>query len=142
MSPEATEGGAVPPASPDTGPFRRDALRSALPPSVLPDISPSRGEIGLPLSRRPSLPRPLASGRCAANDAEARHRDVSAAKAFIGKAARFVGQQAVQLHGGMGMSAELIVSHYFKRLTLINATFGDVDHHVGLLSERILTERA
>jgi alkylation response protein AidB-like acyl-CoA dehydrogenase len=84
----------------------------------------------------------LATGRCAANDAVARRRDVSAAKAFIGKAARFIGQQAVQLHGGMGMSAELIVSHYFKRLTLINATFGDVDHHVGLLSDRILTERA
>jgi alkylation response protein AidB-like acyl-CoA dehydrogenase len=84
----------------------------------------------------------LATGRCAANDPAARRRDVSAAKAFIGKAARFIGQQAVQLHGGMGMSAELIVSHYFKRLTLINATFGDVDHHVGLLSDRILTERA
>ena len=83
----------------------------------------------------------LATGRCAANDAAARRRDVSAAKAFIGKAARFIGQQAVQLHGGMGMSAELIVSHYFKRLTLINATFGDVDHHLGLLSDRILSER-
>jgi alkylation response protein AidB-like acyl-CoA dehydrogenase len=84
----------------------------------------------------------LATGRCASADGAMHRRDLSAAKAFIGKAARFVGQQAVQLHGGMGMSAELIVSHYFKRLTLINATFGDVDHHVGLISERILAERA
>jgi alkylation response protein AidB-like acyl-CoA dehydrogenase len=82
----------------------------------------------------------LATGRCAANDAKARRHDVSAAKAFIGKAARFIGQQAVQLHGGMGMTAELIVSHYFKRLTLIGATFGDVDHHVGLISDQILAE--
>ena len=85
----------------------------------------------------------LATGRCASNaDRALRRHDVSAAKAFIGNAARFVGQQAVQLHGGMGMSAELIVSHYFKRLTLINATFGDVDHHVGIISDRILAERA
>jgi alkylation response protein AidB-like acyl-CoA dehydrogenase len=84
----------------------------------------------------------LATGRCAAGDRDTRRHDVSAAKAFIGKAARFIGQQAVQLHGGMGMSAELIVSHYFKRLTTINATFGDVDHHVGVISDRILAERA
>jgi alkylation response protein AidB-like acyl-CoA dehydrogenase len=82
----------------------------------------------------------LATGRCAANDARARRHDVSAAKAFIGKAARFIGQQAVQLHGGMGMTAELIVSHYFKRLTLIGATFGDVDHHIGIISDQILAE--
>lgn len=85
----------------------------------------------------------LATGRCAANtDRAQRRHDVSAAKAFIGKAARFVGQQAVQLHGGMGMSAELVVSHYFKRLTMIGVTFGDVDHHVGVISDQILAERA
>jgi alkylation response protein AidB-like acyl-CoA dehydrogenase len=85
----------------------------------------------------------LATGRCASNAERAlRRHDVSAAKAFIGKAARFVGQQAVQLHGGMGMTAELIVSHYFKRLTMINGTFGDVDHHVGVISDQILAERA
>jgi acyl-CoA dehydrogenase len=83
----------------------------------------------------------LATGRCAASDPIVRRHDVSAAKAFVGKAARFIGQQAVQLHGGMGMTAELIVSHYFKRLTLINATFGDVDHHVGVISDSILAEQ-
>jgi alkylation response protein AidB-like acyl-CoA dehydrogenase len=75
----------------------------------------------------------LASGRCAAADV-ARHFDVAAAKAFIGKAGRYVGQQAVQLHGGMGLSAELIVSHYFKRLTLINATFGDTEHQLKVIA--------
>ena len=84
----------------------------------------------------------LATGRCAASDARRRHRDICAAKAFVGKAARYIGQQAVQLHGGMGMSAELIVSHYFKRLTMINATFGDCDHHLGIISDHILAESA
>ncbi|HVY80548.1 MAG TPA: acyl-CoA dehydrogenase family protein [Steroidobacteraceae bacterium] len=85
----------------------------------------------------------LATGRCAANAERAQRRhDLSAAKAYIGKAGRFVGQQAVQLHGGMGMSAELIVSHYFKRLTMIGVTFGDVDHHVGVISDQILAESA
>jgi alkylation response protein AidB-like acyl-CoA dehydrogenase len=85
----------------------------------------------------------LATGRCAANaDRAQRRHDLSAAKAYIGKAGRFIGQQAVQLHGGMGMSAELIVSHYFKRLTMIGVTFGDVDHHVGVISDQILAESA
>lgn len=82
----------------------------------------------------------LASGRCADADPGARRRASSAAKAFIGKAGRFIGQQAVQLNGGMGLTAELAVSHYFKRLTLINSSWGDEDHHVGLLSELIAAE--
>ncbi len=83
----------------------------------------------------------LAAGRCAARgDAEQRRRDVSAAKCYVGKAARFVGQQAVQLHGGMGMADELAVSHYFKRLTMIDMTFGDAAHHLGLVSDAILRE--
>jgi alkylation response protein AidB-like acyl-CoA dehydrogenase len=77
----------------------------------------------------------LATGRCALSEDVPRRHAVSAAKAFIGKAARFVGQEAVQLHGGMGMADELPVSHYFKRLTMINATFGDVDHHVTRVSD-------
>jgi alkylation response protein AidB-like acyl-CoA dehydrogenase len=80
----------------------------------------------------------LATGRCRETDPVERRRALSAAKAFVGKAARFVGQQAVQLHGAMGMSAELSVSHYFKRLTLINATWGDVDHHVGIVGDLLL----
>ncbi|HEY1282978.1 MAG TPA: acyl-CoA dehydrogenase family protein [Steroidobacteraceae bacterium] len=82
----------------------------------------------------------LATGRCNTEDAAVRRHDISAAKAFIGKAARFVGQQAVQLHGGMGIADELSVSHYFKRLTMIGVTFGDIDHHVATISNAILAE--
>jgi alkylation response protein AidB-like acyl-CoA dehydrogenase len=59
-----------------------------------------------------------------------RRRVVSAAKYRIGQAARFIGQQAVQLHGGMGVTDELPASHYFKRLSTIELTLGDADHHL------------
>ena len=55
---------------------------------------------------------------------------------MIGQAGRFVGQQAIQLHGGMGMTDELIVSHYFKRLTAIDLTFGDTDFHTAAVHRR------
>jgi alkylation response protein AidB-like acyl-CoA dehydrogenase len=61
---------------------------------------------------------------------DVRARAVSAAKATIGRAARFVGQQAVQLHGGMGMTEELAIGHYFKRLTALQFEFGSTDYHV------------
>jgi len=73
----------------------------------------------------------LASARLAVDDATERRRAISAAKFLVGRSARFIGQEAVQLHGGMGVSDELATSHYFKRLTLINAAFGDMDHHLG-----------
>jgi alkylation response protein AidB-like acyl-CoA dehydrogenase len=59
-----------------------------------------------------------------------RARAVSAAKATVGRAARFVGQQAVQLHGGMGMTEELAIGHYFKRLTAMQYEFGSTDEHI------------
>jgi alkylation response protein AidB-like acyl-CoA dehydrogenase len=59
----------------------------------------------------------------------ARARAVSAAKATIGRAARFLGQNAVQLHGGMGMTEELAIGHYFKRLTALQYEFGSTDQH-------------
>ena len=58
-----------------------------------------------------------------------RARAVSAAKATIGRAARFIGQNAVQLHGGMGMTEELAIGHYFKRLTALQYEFGSTDQH-------------
>ncbi len=64
-----------------------------------------------------------------------RARAVSAAKATIGRAARFVGQNAVQLHGGMGMTEELAIGHYFKRLTTVQYEFGSTDHHVTRYAE-------
>ena len=62
-------------------------------------------------------------------DAHARARAVSAAKATVGRAARFVGQNAVQLHGGMGMTEELAIGHYFKRLTAMQYEYGSTDFH-------------
>ena len=62
-------------------------------------------------------------------DDEAR-KAVSAFKVQVGKSGRFVAQGAVQLHGGMGMTDELSVGHYFKRLTMIDTLFGNVDHHL------------
>ncbi|SFF56734.1 pimeloyl-CoA dehydrogenase, small subunit [Fontimonas thermophila] len=64
-----------------------------------------------------------------------RRRVLSAAKVLVGQAARYVGQQAVQLHGGIGVTNELAISHYFKRLTMLALAFGDVDHHLGRFGE-------
>jgi hypothetical protein len=64
-----------------------------------------------------------------ADDAE-RSKAVSAAKVQIGKACKFVGQNAIQLHGGMGMTDEMAIGHYFKRATLIESAFGATDHHL------------
>lgn len=72
----------------------------------------------------------LAAVRCTDPDLAARRRALSAAKVVIGQACRFVGQQAVQLHGGMGVTDELDVSHYFKRLMAIEMQFGSTDHHL------------
>ncbi|MBO6702705.1 MAG: acyl-CoA dehydrogenase family protein [Pseudomonadales bacterium] len=63
------------------------------------------------------------------DDIEAR-KAISALKVQIGKGGRFVGQNAIQLHGGMGMTDELNVGHYFKRITAIETLFGNVDHHL------------
>jgi alkylation response protein AidB-like acyl-CoA dehydrogenase len=59
-----------------------------------------------------------------------RAKAVSAAKVQIGRACKFVGQNAIQLHGGMGMTDEMAIGHYFKRATLIEGLFGSVDHHL------------
>ncbi|KUH82898.1 MULTISPECIES: acyl-CoA dehydrogenase family protein [unclassified Mycobacterium] len=61
---------------------------------------------------------------------DVRARAVSAAKATVGRAARFIGQQSVQLHGGMGMTEELAIGHYFKRLTALQYEFGTTDYHL------------
>jgi len=63
-------------------------------------------------------------------DAAARAKAVSAAKVQIGKACKFVGQNAIQLHGGMGMTDEMAIGHYFKRATMIESQFGNTDHHL------------
>jgi len=72
----------------------------------------------------------LAAVKLGSGDVQERRRVVSAAKFRVGQAAKFVGQQAVQLHGGMGVTDELPASHYFKRLSMIELSFGDSDHHL------------
>jgi alkylation response protein AidB-like acyl-CoA dehydrogenase len=72
----------------------------------------------------------LAAIKCQDPDPLERRRSLSAAKVVVGQAGRFVAQQAVQLHGGMGMTDELMVSHHFKRLTTIDLTLGDADFHM------------
>jgi alkylation response protein AidB-like acyl-CoA dehydrogenase len=74
----------------------------------------------------------FAAAKLGDGDDEAGHRAVTAAKALIGKSARFVAQQAVQLHGGMGMTDELAVGWYVKRLTCIDMTWGNTEHHIEL----------
>jgi pimeloyl-CoA dehydrogenase small subunit len=69
------------------------------------------------------------------NTAE-RRQAVSAAKVQIGRSGKFIGQQAIQLHGGIGMTMEYNVGHYFKRVTMIDTMFGDADHHLRELARR------
>ena len=67
----------------------------------------------------------------------ARRRALSQAKVQLGHSMRFVGQQCTQLHGGIGVTDEYIGSHYFKRLTMLEMTFGDTLHHLGEVSARM-----
>jgi pimeloyl-CoA dehydrogenase small subunit len=69
------------------------------------------------------------------DDAKERATAVAAAKVQVGKSAKFVGQQSIQLHGGIGMTQEAKIGHYFKRLTMIENTFGDTDYHLRRVTE-------
>jgi alkylation response protein AidB-like acyl-CoA dehydrogenase len=69
--------------------------------------------------------------------APARRRALSQAKVQLGQSMRFVGQQCIQLHGGIGVTDEVAASHYFKRLTMLELAFGDTLHHLGEVSERM-----
>jgi len=110
------------------------------------DYSRSRNQFGVPIGSFQALQHRmadmlmyaeqarsmsyLATSRCTDADANVRRATLSAAKVSIGQAARFVGQQAVQIHGGMGMTDELDVSHYFKRLTAFELRGGTTDAHL------------
>ena len=80
----------------------------------------------------------MASLACAAVDSQqsppTRARVISAAKVRIADACRRVSQESVQMHGGMGMSEELKISHTFRRLTALAQQFGDADHHLARLA--------
>jgi pimeloyl-CoA dehydrogenase small subunit len=70
-------------------------------------------------------------------DADERARNMSMAKVGYGQAARFVSQQAIQLHGGIGMTEELAVGHYFRRCMVIEHTFGDTAYHLARLAMQV-----
>ncbi|MEK9672986.1 MAG: acyl-CoA dehydrogenase family protein [Rhodospirillaceae bacterium] len=77
----------------------------------------------------------MAAVRADDADRTAAARAASKAKVKTGRAGRLIGQEAVQLHGGMGVTEEMPVGHYFKRLTMIDHTFGDAAHHLARLAE-------
>lgn len=77
----------------------------------------------------------MAAAKVDSDDPVVRARAASAAKAYLCKASKLVGQQAVQLHGGIGMTEELDVGHYFRQLTAFHTRFGDRDFHLSRFSE-------
>jgi pimeloyl-CoA dehydrogenase small subunit len=78
----------------------------------------------------------FATMMAAEENAAERHNAISAAKVQIGRSGKLIGQQSVQLHGGIGMTMEYKVGHYFKRATMIDMMFGDADHHLRELARR------
>jgi pimeloyl-CoA dehydrogenase small subunit len=68
------------------------------------------------------------------DDAQERQRALSAAKHQVGRSGKFVGEEAVQLHGGIGVTEECQVGHYYRRLTMLEMLFGDSHHHLGVLA--------
>jgi alkylation response protein AidB-like acyl-CoA dehydrogenase len=69
------------------------------------------------------------------DDAAERSLAMSATKVQIGRSGRLVGQQSIQLHGGVGVTMEYKIGHYFKRITMIDTFGGDADHHLSRLAE-------
>lgn len=70
-------------------------------------------------------------------DRETRRRAASSAKFLIGRAARKVGEEGVQLHGGIGMTMDFPIGHHLKRLMMMNASFGDIRHHLNILAQTL-----
>jgi alkylation response protein AidB-like acyl-CoA dehydrogenase len=67
-------------------------------------------------------------------NAAERRKAIAAAKVQIGRSAKLIGESAIQMHGGIGMTMEYKVGHYFKRVTMIDKMFGDADHHLVALA--------
>lgn len=77
----------------------------------------------------------LATARCRETDRAERRRVLSAAKVLVGKAARVVGQQALLIHGAIGMAGDATISRYCRRLAIINTIFAEADPHSGVFGE-------
>jgi pimeloyl-CoA dehydrogenase small subunit len=91
------------------------------------------GEMLIALEQARSMTM-LATMMAEEQNAEERRKSITAAKVQIGRSAKFIGQQAIQLHGGIGMTMEYKVGHYFKRVTMIDTLFGDADYHLAALA--------
>jgi pimeloyl-CoA dehydrogenase small subunit len=91
------------------------------------------GEMLIALEQARSMAM-LATMMSEEENATERRKSISAAKVQIGRSAKIVGEGAIQLHGGIGMTMEYKVGHYFKRATMIDKTFGDADHHLAALA--------
>ncbi|MGY4408235.1 acyl-CoA dehydrogenase family protein [Bradyrhizobium sp. USDA 3315] len=87
--------------------------------------------VELEQSRSMALYATMMAGEC---DVTERERAISAAKAQIGQSSKALGRQAIQLHGGIGMTMEYSIGHYFKHVTMIDTWFGDIDHHLQRLA--------
>jgi len=88
--------------------------------------------IALEQSRSAAL---MAAAHAADTDPVARRRAISAAKSLVGRCGRQMGEAATQLHGGMGMTDEMLSGHYYKRLVGIDKTWGDSEHHAELFAQ-------
>jgi alkylation response protein AidB-like acyl-CoA dehydrogenase len=84
----------------------------------------------------------LAATEADSDDRNRRREALSMAKTLVGQGARYVAQEGVQLHGGMGVTEEMFAAHLFKRLTLINLLFGDAEHHLAEVSDGLLAKSA
>jgi pimeloyl-CoA dehydrogenase small subunit len=88
--------------------------------------------VALEQARSMSFFAALAAGE---EDAGLRRRQMASVKVQIGRSIRFIGQNTIQLHGGIAMTMEYAAGHYFKRLTVNDATFGDADHYIRVLAD-------
>jgi len=77
----------------------------------------------------------FAAVMAAEQDASERRRAIAAAKVQIGRSGKHIGQEAIQLHGGIGMTMEYKVGHYFKKMTMIDMLFGNADTHLAKLAQ-------
>jgi pimeloyl-CoA dehydrogenase small subunit len=91
------------------------------------------GEMLIALEQARSMAM-LATMMAEETNAAERRKSIAAAKVQIGRSAKFVGQSAIQMHGGIGMTMEYKVGHYFKRVTMIDTMFGDADYHLAALA--------
>jgi alkylation response protein AidB-like acyl-CoA dehydrogenase len=116
--------------------YSRSRVQFGVPIGSFQALQHRMAEMLMPLEQARSMSY-LATLRCTDPDPAVRRAALSAAKVLMGQAARYIGQQAVQLHGGMGMTDELDVSHYFKRLLAFELRCGTTDDHLAVYRQQM-----